>query len=40
MIARSDKVNLLGLCADGITLSYVLAYYATIGDVSAGLGAP
>jgi polyhydroxyalkanoate synthase subunit PhaC len=35
-IARSDKVNLLGLCAGGITLSYVLAHYATIGDESAG----
>jgi polyhydroxyalkanoate synthase subunit PhaC len=35
-IARSDKVNLLGLCAGGITLSYVLAHYAAIGDESAG----
>jgi polyhydroxyalkanoate synthase subunit PhaC len=35
-ITRSDKVNLLGLCAGGITLSYVLAHYAAIGDDSAG----
>jgi polyhydroxyalkanoate synthase subunit PhaC len=35
-IARSEKVNLLGLCAGGITLSYVLAHYAAIGDESAG----
>jgi poly[(R)-3-hydroxyalkanoate] polymerase subunit PhaC len=35
-IARSDKVNLLGLCAGGMTLSYVLAHYAAIGDESAG----
>jgi polyhydroxyalkanoate synthase subunit PhaC len=35
-IARNDKVNLLGLCAGGITLSYVLAHYAAIGDESAG----
>jgi polyhydroxyalkanoate synthase subunit PhaC len=35
-IARSDKVNLLGLCAGGITLSYVLAHYAAIGNESAG----
>jgi polyhydroxyalkanoate synthase len=35
-ITRSDKVNLLGLCAGGITLSYVLAHYAAIGDESAG----
>ena len=35
-IARSDKVNLLGLCAGGITLSYVLAHYAAVGDESAG----
>jgi len=35
-IARSDQVNLLGLCAGGITLSYVLAHYAAIGDESAG----
>ena len=34
-ITRSDKINLLGLCAGGITLSYVLAHYATIGDESA-----
>jgi polyhydroxyalkanoate synthase subunit PhaC len=31
-ITRSDKINLLGLCAGGITLSYVLAHLATIGD--------
>jgi polyhydroxyalkanoate synthase subunit PhaC len=35
-IARSDKVNLLGLCAGGITLSYVLAHYAATGDDSVG----
>ena len=35
-ITRSDKVNLLGLCAGGITLSYVLAHLAAIGDESAG----
>jgi len=35
-IARSDKVNLLGLCAGGITLAYVLAHYAAIGHDSAG----
>jgi polyhydroxyalkanoate synthase subunit PhaC len=35
-IAHSDKVNLLGLCAGGMTLSYVLAHYAAIGDESAG----
>jgi polyhydroxyalkanoate synthase len=35
-IARSGKVNLLGLCAGGITVSYVLAHYAAIGDESAG----
>ncbi|MGO9192589.1 MAG: PHA/PHB synthase family protein, partial [Streptosporangiaceae bacterium] len=35
-ITRSDKINLLGLCAGGITLSYVLAHYAAIGDESAG----
>ncbi len=35
-IARSGKVNLLGLCAGGMTLSYVLAHYAAIGDESAG----
>jgi len=35
-IARSDKVNLLGLCAGGITLSYVLAHYAATGNESAG----
>ena len=34
-ITRSDKINLLGLCAGGITLSYVLAHYAAIGDESA-----
>ena len=35
-ITRSDKINLLGLCAGGITLSYVLAHLAAIGDDSAG----
>jgi polyhydroxyalkanoate synthase subunit PhaC len=35
-ITRSEKINLLGLCAGGITLSYVLAHYAAIGDESAG----
>jgi polyhydroxyalkanoate synthase len=35
-ITRSDKINFLGLCAGGITLSYVLAHYAAIGDESAG----
>ncbi|HYB48846.1 MAG TPA: alpha/beta fold hydrolase, partial [Streptosporangiaceae bacterium] len=35
-IARTDKVNLLGLCAGGITLSYALAHQAAIGDESAG----
>ena len=34
-ITRSEKINLLGLCAGGITLSYVLAHYAAIGDESA-----
>src|ERR1017187_8995895 len=35
-ITRSDKINLLGLCAGGITLSYVLAHLAAVGDESAG----
>jgi len=35
-ITRSDTLNLLGLCAGGITLSYVLAHLAAIGDESAG----
>ena len=35
-IMRTEKINLLGLCAGGITLSYVLAHYAAIGDESAG----
>ena len=35
-ITRSDKINLLGLCAGGITLSFVLAHLAAIGDESAG----
>ncbi len=35
-IARTEKINLLGLCAGGITLSYVLAHLAAIGDESAG----
>ena len=34
-ITRSEKINLLGLCAGGITLAYVLAHYAAIGDESA-----
>jgi polyhydroxyalkanoate synthase subunit PhaC len=34
-IARSDQVNLLGLCAGGITVAYVLAHLAAIGDDSA-----
>ncbi|HXZ78252.1 MAG TPA: hypothetical protein VEH31_46270, partial [Streptosporangiaceae bacterium] len=33
-IARTDQLNLLGLCAGGITVSYVLAHLATIGDDS------
>jgi len=35
-ITRSEKINLLGLCAGGITLAYVLAHLAAIGDESAG----
>jgi polyhydroxyalkanoate synthase subunit PhaC len=35
-IARTDKVNLLGLCAGGMTLAYMLAHYAAIGDESVG----
>src|SRR5271166_1653363 len=35
-ITRSDKINLFGLCAGGITLAYVLAHLAAIGDESAG----
>jgi polyhydroxyalkanoate synthase subunit PhaC len=34
-IARSDQLNLLGLCAGGITVSYVLAHLAATGDDSA-----
>jgi len=34
-IARADQLNLLGLCAGGITVSYVLAHLAAIGDDSA-----
>jgi len=34
-IARTDQLNLLGLCAGGITVSYMLAHLATIGDDSA-----
>jgi polyhydroxyalkanoate synthase len=34
-IARTDQLNLLGLCAGGITVSYLLAHLATIGDDSA-----
>ena len=35
-ITRSEKINFLGLCAGGITLSYLLAHYAAIGEESAG----
>ena len=31
-IAHTDQVNMLGLCAGGITTSYVLAHLAAIGD--------
>ena len=34
-ITRTDQLNLLGLCAGGITVSYVLAHLAAIGDGSA-----
>jgi polyhydroxyalkanoate synthase len=34
-IARTDQLNLLGLCAGGITVSYELAHLAAIGDDSA-----
>ena len=34
-IARTDQLNLLGLCAGGITVSYVLAHLAAVGDESA-----
>jgi polyhydroxyalkanoate synthase len=34
-ITRSEKVNFLGLCAGGITLSYVLGHLNAIGDESA-----
>jgi polyhydroxyalkanoate synthase subunit PhaC len=34
-ITRSEKINLLGLCAGGITLAYVLAHLAAVGDESA-----
>jgi polyhydroxyalkanoate synthase subunit PhaC len=33
-IARTDQLNLLGLCAGGITASYVLAHLAAVGDDS------
>ena len=33
-IAHSDQLNLLGLCAGGITASYVLAHLAAVGDDS------
>ncbi len=33
-IAHGDQVNLLGLCAGGITASYVLAHLAAVGDES------
>ena len=35
-ISRTGKLNFLGLCAGGITLAYMLAHLATIGDDSAG----
>ena len=35
-ITRTEKINLLGLCAGGITLAYVLAHLAAVGDESAG----
>jgi polyhydroxyalkanoate synthase subunit PhaC len=35
-ITRSEKVNWMGLCAGGMTLSYMLAHLAAIGDDSAG----
>ena len=35
-IARTDTVNLLGLCAGGITVAYALAHLAAIGDDSIG----
>ena len=35
-ITRSEKINLLGLCAGGITAAYVLAHLAAIGDESVG----
>ena len=35
-ITRSDKINLLGLCAGGITVAYALAHLAAIGDESVG----
>ena len=34
-IAGTDQLNLLGLCAGGITVSYVLAHLAATGDDSA-----
>jgi polyhydroxyalkanoate synthase len=34
-ITRADQLNLLGLCAGGITVSYELAHLAAIGDGSA-----
>jgi polyhydroxyalkanoate synthase subunit PhaC len=35
-ITRTDQLNLLGLCAGGITVSYMLTHLAAIGDDSAG----
>ncbi len=35
-ITHTEKINLLGLCAGGITLVYVLAHLAAVGDESAG----
>jgi polyhydroxyalkanoate synthase len=34
-IAHTDQLHLLGLCAGGITASYVLAHLAAVGDNSA-----
>jgi poly(3-hydroxyalkanoate) synthetase len=33
-IAHTDQLNMLGLCAGGITVSYVLAHLAAVGDDS------
>ncbi len=34
-ITRTEKINMLGLCAGGITMAYVLAHLAAIGDETA-----